>query len=67
MTDGQGGWLVPEGDVEALAQRLEQIITQPEQLKGQGRAARDRIVQRHSKEAVAGYVQQLYEQCVALS
>jgi colanic acid/amylovoran biosynthesis glycosyltransferase len=67
VTDGQGGWLVPEGDVRALAQRLEQIIAQPELLEEQSRAARERIVQRHSKEAVAGYVQQLYEQCVRSS
>ena len=67
VTDGQGGWLVPEGDVEALADRLEQIVMQPEQLEAQSRAARDRIVRGHSKEAVAGYVQQLYEQCVTPS
>jgi colanic acid/amylovoran biosynthesis glycosyltransferase len=67
VTDGQGGWLLPEGNVEALAHTLAQIITQPELLEAQSLAARDRIVRRHSKEAVAAYVQQQYENCVASS
>ncbi|MCP4168132.1 MAG: glycosyltransferase [Chloroflexi bacterium] len=40
VVEGETGWLVPPGDVEALARTLSQAIADPQRLQAMGRAAR---------------------------
>ncbi len=40
VLDGQTGWLVPHGDVDALAERLGALLTDPALRDGMGRRAR---------------------------
>jgi len=45
------GWLVPPGDVSALADGLAEMLTHPERLAAMGQAARARVFPRYSAEA----------------
>ncbi len=49
VRDGEEGWLVPAGDVDALAKGMETILQAPvEELARMGRAGRARVRERHS-------------------
>ncbi len=57
---GEGGWLFPAGDVDALEQALKQVLAfPPEDLERMGMAANLRVMQNHSidteVERLAGY------------
>ena len=55
VTHGQSGWLVPAGDVDALADALEACIqASTEDLERMGRAARERALARHDIDVEAG-------------
>ena len=43
VEDGRSGYLVPERDVDALADKLGALLSQPEQWPAMGRAGRDHI------------------------
>lgn len=48
VEDGKHGWLVPAGDVEALASAMRQCLeSEPTRLKGMGDAAHERVIRRH--------------------
>jgi len=52
---GETGWLVPPGDVEALAEALREALAVPvETIAAMGKAARERVAERHDvmREAV---------------
>jgi glycosyltransferase involved in cell wall biosynthesis len=51
VVDGETGFLVPPGDVAALADRLEQLATRPELRHRLGAAARQRYRERFTLEA----------------
>ncbi|MCG7628921.1 glycosyltransferase family 4 protein [Epibacterium sp. MM17-32] len=52
---GETGWLVPAGDVDALAQALVDLANTPHSgLERLGRAARERVLQRHDIDHEAG-------------
>ena len=54
VRDGREGWLVPAGDVDALAECMEAILQAPvAQLARMGEAARARVRERHSIDASA--------------
>jgi glycosyltransferase involved in cell wall biosynthesis len=54
VRDGREGWLVPAGDVDALAERMEAVLNAPlEELERMGNAARERVRERHSIDASA--------------
>lgn len=56
---GQTGWLVPAGDVEALADALDSSMKLPEaQWREMGSAARHRVLERHSIDTEAGKLRQ---------
>ncbi|WP_072622572.1 glycosyltransferase family 4 protein [Spirulina major] len=42
LTDGVEGWLIPAGDAEAIASRLQWCVEHPDELAAMGRAARRR-------------------------
>jgi colanic acid/amylovoran biosynthesis glycosyltransferase len=43
VAEGENGWLVPPGDVRALADALEQALADPEEAARRGRAGRERV------------------------
>lgn len=48
---GRSGWLVPPGDVNALADALADALSHPERLAAMGQAARARVLPLYSAEA----------------
>ncbi|MBL9053405.1 MAG: colanic acid biosynthesis glycosyltransferase WcaL, partial [Tabrizicola sp.] len=55
VEDGQTGWLVPAGNVDALAQALKQALAAPPaQLADMGRAGIARARARHHIDTEAG-------------
>ncbi|MGQ9494137.1 MAG: glycosyltransferase family 4 protein [Anaerolineae bacterium] len=59
VTDGVTGFLVPPGDPEALANRLELLMTQPELRAEMGRNAL-RVVQRFDWSIIAEQIEGIY-------
>jgi glycosyltransferase involved in cell wall biosynthesis len=56
VDDGRTGWLVPPGDVEALAARMRDLAAAADRGRALGEAARARVVERFSVQAMcAGY------------
>ncbi|HEX2196238.1 MAG TPA: glycosyltransferase family 4 protein, partial [Actinomycetota bacterium] len=54
------GLLVPLQDEEALADALEELLTEPAKRAEWGRAARDLVVERHSAASMAAKIGALY-------
>ncbi|MDO8903164.1 glycosyltransferase family 4 protein [Hydrogenophaga sp.] len=58
---GIDGWLVPAGDVEALVDMLAVALATPtHQLQDMGRAARSRVIERHSIDTEATKLHRLF-------
>jgi glycosyltransferase involved in cell wall biosynthesis len=56
VDDGRTGWLVPAGDVGALAARMRDLAAAPDRGRALGEAARARVVERFSVRAMCdGY------------
>jgi glycosyltransferase involved in cell wall biosynthesis len=53
VEDGQTGWVVPAGDVEALHDRLNHLVTQPEQSALMGARGRSVVLERFTWENTA--------------
>ena len=52
--DGENGWLIPAGDVDAVAAGLERVLATPlEQIAVMGERAHQRAVERHSIDTEA--------------
>lgn len=65
VVDGETGWLFPVGDDEALANRLIQLIGDPESARACGMAGRERVRANFSLDRmVAGYAR-VYESHLA--
>jgi glycosyltransferase involved in cell wall biosynthesis len=62
VVDGVTGFLVPFGDEDALAERLEQLIASPALRLRFGEAGRARVVERFTQQAMAARYADLYEQ-----
>ncbi len=65
IADGETGYLVPPRDSKALAERLYQLLTEPERRVQMGRAARVRVEQEFTWETVARRTGALYESVLA--
>jgi glycosyltransferase involved in cell wall biosynthesis len=62
VSAGENGWLIPAGDVEALATALEDFLSRaPEELSAMGDAARRRVLQRHCVDREAAKLGALFE------
>jgi glycosyltransferase involved in cell wall biosynthesis len=48
-----GGWVVPEGDAQALASRLEALRQAPEELAGQRRQAHATVLEHFHDDVIA--------------
>lgn len=60
VTDGVEGFLVAPGDVSALANRLEQLLSTPDLAKTMGAAARRKVASTYSAEVIVPQIETLY-------
>lgn len=61
---GEHGWVVPVGDVEAIAARILELLRNSDMRSEYGRAARRRVVPEFTIEAVAARYRNLYESLI---
>jgi len=61
ITHGETGWLVPSGDVHALAQAIKLLLTDKSRARAIADAGRESVVKRFSIPAVVDGLQSLYE------
>jgi glycosyltransferase involved in cell wall biosynthesis len=61
VLDGVTGYVVPPRDVEALAHRLQTLLTDPEKRRRMGIAGRARVTREFSSDVMAGEVSALYD------
>ena len=61
IEDHRNGFLLPPEDAGAAAQRIKMLLTNPEEAKRIGRAARQTVEQRFTSEKMAGQLAHVYE------
>jgi glycosyltransferase involved in cell wall biosynthesis len=61
VADGQTGYLVPSGDLDALVETLDRVADHPKRLADFGRRARARAAQRFDREYVDSQILRLYD------
>ena len=62
VTEGEQGWLVPAGDVEALAKAIQSCLeTPPEILEKMGRSAFDKVIISHNVDKEAAKLAALFD------
>ena len=64
VRDGHSGFLVPERDVGALAERLEFLIAHPETWSELGQAGREAVADHHDMEKLSGSLEEIYTRLV---
>ena len=63
---GTEGWLIPAGDVDALAEAMRECLqAEPERLLQLGRAAHARVLERHQVDTEAARLKRLFEAALA--
>lgn len=62
VEDGVSGLLIPPSDPAALAHALQRLLDDPETRREMGRAARDRALQRFSRERIVEGLRDFYNQ-----
>jgi colanic acid/amylovoran biosynthesis glycosyltransferase len=65
VDDGTSGFLVPERDVETLAERLAFLADQPETAAAMGRSGRERIEAEYDCELLNQRLLELYRECLS--
>ena len=65
VDDGETGYLVPPGDIAALAERLEELARDPERRDAMGREGRERVLRRYAVERLVDDVDELYRGLLA--
>ena len=61
VRDGATGWLVPTGDVAALAHAIDGVVERPTKARAYGAAARVRALATFSPEAVGARYRAAYD------
>ena len=64
VEDGRSGVLVPEGDVQALAQALESVCAHPEQWSAMGQAGRSLVESRHDVKRIIVRLETVYDSTI---
>jgi glycosyltransferase involved in cell wall biosynthesis len=67
VREGEDGFLVDPGDVDALAERLARLAADPELRERLGAAGRARVIPRYSVERLVDDVDRLYRSLLAAS
>jgi glycosyltransferase involved in cell wall biosynthesis len=67
ITDGKNGYLVPVGNVTALADRMERLLSNPQQAAQFGRAAREAFETRFSSQTMVAAHVSLYDRILGSS
>lgn len=65
VSDGETGYLVPPGDVDALAQAVVGLVRAPARRQAMGRAGRAHVLARFSARTMAHAVQEVYAELLA--
>lgn len=60
VSDGESGYLVPPGDIQAMAERTISLLSDPVKAKAMGRAGR-KMIKVHSNERFVEAHEKLYE------
>ncbi|MBW4665692.1 MAG: glycosyltransferase [Chroococcus sp. CMT-3BRIN-NPC107] len=66
ITDGVSGFLVPERDVDTLAEKLSYLIEHPEIWAAMGRAGRQCVEQEYNNTKLNGRLVEVYEHLLAV-
>ena len=66
IDDGRTGYLVPERDASALADRLRQVVVDPLLRERLGRAAREKMLREYDVRARVRALESLYDEARAL-
>lgn len=61
LVDGEVGFLVPRGDVKALAVRIQQLLESPETAESMGKRGRSIVAERFGREVHVEKLLKLYE------
>ena len=61
IADGDDGVLAPVGDADALAAALEPLMRDPERIEAMGRRAREKVVDRFSRDREADEISAVYQ------
>lgn len=67
VRNGQDGWVVPAGDIDAMTVVLQDMLRNPEELVTLGRSARQRVVQEFSEAALVENTENVYGQAYRLA
>jgi mannosyltransferase len=62
IADGDDGALAPVDDVDALAAALEPLMRDPERIEAMGRRAREKVVEKFSRDREADEISAVYRQ-----
>ena len=65
VQEGVNGFLVPVGDVEALAERLCELASQPERVERMGQASRELYLANYTEEAAWPKLSALYDRLIS--
>ena len=66
VRNGQDGWVVPAGNIDALLEVLHDMLARPRLLAAMGHSARERIQQVFSEAAFIENTQAVYQQAYGL-
>jgi mannosyltransferase len=61
IADGDDGVLAPVGDADALAAALEPLMRDPERIEAMGRRAREKVVEKFSRDREADEISAVYQ------
>ncbi len=67
VADGESGYLVAEGDVAALAERIARLADRPDLRAAMGRAGRQRVARRHELERQTDRLVEIYRAALQTS
>ena len=64
VLDGESGFLVPERDIDALAERLAYLVDHPQVWSTMGQAGRTFVEERYDADRLADRLVEIYEQAM---